>query len=184
MPARPWGKHVGAASRLGGAAGCAIKAGKRYPAPGECVLLGAAEGTTPHTLAGSSRTAFPEPRKREALGPRLRPDSGWRRPGLFPAGLGWGRPTYPQGCDKTRKSGASPNPEVSAAPAVSQGMLSRQGRFSALGVGSFCTTHPQSFSNYFSQARGSLASGRESHTPYCFPIGCRPAFISLHCFIG
>lgn len=53
-----------------------------------------------------------------------------------------------------------------------------------LQVGRFRTAHPHASSNYLSQTPNSLASGCESHTPKCFPIGCCRGFVTLDSFIG
>lgn len=59
-------------------------------------------------------------------------------------------PTAPLGWGQNPETGFQAKPEVTAAPAASQGMLSGQSRFSGLKVGSFCTAHPHSSSNYLS----------------------------------
>lgn len=74
--------------------------------------------------------------------------------------------------------------KAAVAPAASQGMLSAQSRFGGLEVGSLCTTHPHSSSNYLSQTLDPLVPGRKSHTLKCSPIGYCQDLISLGCFIG
>lgn len=115
----------------------------------------------------------PNPGKGSLSRPERSPAETWRVPPTSP--LGWGG---------NPEVGLKPNPKVVAAPAASQGMLSGQNRFSGLEIGSFCTTHPHSSSNYLSQTRGPLVPGRKSHTPNCCFIGYRQGFTSLDCFIG
>lgn len=106
------------------------------------------------------------------------------RPEPLPAGTGRVPPTFSLGWGGNPEVGAKPDPQFVAAPAASQGMLSGQNRFSGLEIGSFCTTHPHSSSNYLSQTRDPLVPGRKSHTPSCSSIGYRQGFTSLGGFIG
>lgn len=115
----------------------------------------------PHSRRGPSYPAFsrglsshfiPQTKKTGTFGLKPVRKREWATSsdqGGLQAGTQKAPPTSPLGYGQNPESESQPDPQSARVPVASQGMLSGRSRFGGLEVGSLCTAHPRSSSNFF-----------------------------------